>query len=176
MVLKVQSRRMVSNSQQRYMEKQRAYRNKDFGSKLPNEGEIPEFSNLLKQFYKRAHPDILRAHNPKIAEFNDNSFQQLNEILSAIKEINSFPPMMSKTITFYLRRNVERISASIISNSIHEFSQIDLKVKLAGGDCRKSLHHSFQHFFESAGVLTSRNVKFKWGKDYFPEEDSSGSI
>jgi hypothetical protein len=118
-----------------------------------NNREYPEFSQLLKAFYKKSHPDIVRSLNPILAEENDVSFQELNEILSTIKNQDQYPPQMSKTIIFNVK------------NDQNDFKKVGLMIKTAGGDCRRSLSISFQTFFESVGLGTSR---FVWGKDYFP--------
>ena len=90
------------------------------------------------------------------ANQNDESFQVLNGILSTIKA-NEYPPQIVKRIPFNLRSQ----------NGGNDFVQIELVLKTAGGDSRKSLTNSFTAFFEKAGLL-AHGTKFKWSKEYFP--------
>jgi len=122
-----------------------------------NEADLPEFSNLLKQFYKRAHPDLIRSSRPELADVNTESLQLLNGVLSTLKENKEYPPLMKKRIPFHLK----------IDNG--EFSKIELHVNIAGGDCKRSLSRSFQTFFQDAGIC---ETQFSWGKDYFENATS----
>lgn len=116
-----------------------------------SESTAPEFSNLMKIFYKKSHPDILRSYNIQKAEENDAAFQQLNELLSTIKENNSYPPQQNRTLTFNVKEN-------------NTFKKVPLVIKTSGGECRKALYDSFSRFFLATGVHSG---KFVWGKDYF---------
>lgn len=120
--------------------------------------EMPQFAGLLRQFYKQTHPDILRASNSEYADINDQSWKTLNGILSTIKEVNSYPPQMVKTIPFHMRS----------STSSTGFKQVDLRIRTAGGDCKKQLTVTMQNFFVESEI--SADGKFQWGKDYFPLE------
>jgi hypothetical protein len=139
-------------------------RRKQFDTKISQNIEeinsLPEFHHLLRQLYKKSHPDLLRASNPDFADINDASMQILNGILSSIKVYNEYPPQIVKTIPFHVR-NAGKID------------RIDLKIKTAGGDCRRSLTSSFENFFIDTGIIDSNIEKgkdsFVWGKDYFPK-------
>lgn len=120
--------------------------------------EVPQFAGLLRQFYKQTHPDILRASNSEFADINDQSWKTLNGILSTIKEVNSYPPQMVKTIPFHMRS----------SSSKTGFKQVDLRIRTAGGDCKKQLTVTLQNFFVESEI--SPDGKFQWGKEYFPLE------
>ena len=119
-------------------------------------GNVPQFSQLLKTFYLKAHPDLIRSVNSQYSEENDNSFQQLNEVISSIKECNSYPPQISKSLAFNLM------------NKDRQFTKVNLIIKTPGGDCRKLLSKTFQDFFQSAGIYDGG--RFAWGKEYFPDE------
>lgn len=92
--------------------------------------------------------------------------QILNGVLSSIKTFNTFPPQIVKNIPFHFLTEAKRIKV------------VELQIRTAGGECRKSLTNSFTLFFENAGVLDqgerSRkgHVAFVWDKDYFPEEET----
>ena len=46
---------------------------------------LPLFPVLLRGFYKRVHPDLLRAQSPVEAGVNDSSMKELNSVLSTVK-------------------------------------------------------------------------------------------
>lgn len=123
-----------------------------------NADELPQFSVLLRQFYKQSHPDLLRASNAKHAAVNDESWQTLNGILSTIKERDSYPPVMNKTVPFFVR----------CTKSTSGLRQVDLKIRTAGGACKKQLTVTMGNFFVESGI--SPDGKFTWGKEYFPVE------
>lgn len=116
-----------------------------------SDASAPEFANLLKTFYKKSHPDIIRSYDAQKAEENDVAFQQLNELLSTIKENNSYPPQQNRTLIFNVKDN-------------NNFKKVPLVIKTSGGECRKALYDTFSRFFLAAGVHSG---KFVWGKDYF---------
>jgi Domain of unknown function (DUF4460) len=122
---------------------------------------IPDFHELLRQLYRKSHPDLLRASHPQFAEVNDSSMQLLNGILSTIKKYNEYPAQIVKTIPFHIR------DGEVIKIA-------HLKIQTAGGDCRRSLSTSFQNFFLDVGITNKETGgSFSWGKDYFP---TSGSV
>jgi hypothetical protein len=135
-----------------------------FGSRYAQPGasnageDLPQFAGLLRQFYRQSHPDLLRASHAEFADINDQSWQTLNGILSTIKEVNSYPPRMTKTIPFYLRA----------ANTESGLKHIELTVRTGGGDCKKQLTVTMQDFFVASGI--SADGKFTWGKEYFPLE------
>jgi hypothetical protein len=128
---------------------------------------LPQFQHLLRQLYKKSHPDLLRASNPDFAVTNDTSFQLLNGILSTIKVYNEHPAAMVKAIPFYVRNGV------IIE-------KIDLKIRTGGGFCRRALTVSFEEFFIKAQVIDTKVAKgkepFVWDKDYFPTKLEENKI
>ena len=118
---------------------------------------LPEFQVLLRQLYRKSHPDLLRASHPEAAEVNDSSMQLLNGILSTIKKFNQFPAQIVKTIPFHIK-NGDQVTV------------VSLKIQTAGGDCRRSLTGSFRNFFYDSGIIGSNvGAQFSWGKDYFPK-------
>ena len=125
-----------SNHKRYLSSKKRSHQNyQDRINRQFNIGEanqLPEFNYLIKSFYKKAHPDIIRSHNQQYANENDIAFQQLNSIISTIKT-NEFPPLISKTILFHMK-----------SNDV--FKQVNLVIRTSGGDCKKSLSKQFQVF------------------------------
>ena len=125
------------------------------------EKPLPEFSSLLRQLYKRAHPDVLRSANPELASYNDDSMQTLNGILSTIKTYNEYPAQIIKTIPFHLKTNDGRLE------------RVDLRIRTAGGDCKRQLTVSFSEFFVEAGIYSE---PFTWPKDYFPMKPKEGDL
>lgn len=130
--------------------------NSRFGAAQQETVELPQFAVLLRQFYKQSHPDLLRASNAEHAAVNDESWQTLNGILSTIKERDTFPPMMNKTMPFYLR----------CAKSSNGVRQVDLRIRTAGGACKNQLTVTMGNFFVESGI--SPDGKFTWGKEYFP--------
>lgn len=135
--------------------------------KIEDLSSLPEFQHLLRQLYKKSHPDLLRASNPDFAEINDTSMQLLNGLLSTIKVYNENPTAMVKAIPFYVRNG-------------QTIDKIDLKIRTCGGDSRRSLTNSFEDFFFNAQIIDSKvekgKVPFIWGKDYFPVKLSENQI
>jgi hypothetical protein len=119
--------------------------------------DIPDFAGLLRQFYKKTHPDLLRAAQPVYADVNDISWQTLNGILSTIKESNSYPPRMIQDIPFYLRAPPPDQGTFICAQ---------LQIRTDGGDCRKKFTLTLQQFFVASGI--SADGRFHWGAEYFP--------
>lgn len=116
----------------------------------------PEFSALLRQLYKRAHPDLLRHSHPEQANLNDQSMQLLNGVLSSIKKENEYPPTIIQAISFYLRQPNQP-----------ELSLHTLHIRTAGGACQRQLTDTFVNFFNSTGQLAPKQT-FVWGREYFP--------
>jgi len=133
----------------------------------PDSSSLPEFQHLLRQLYRKSHPDLLRASHPDFAVINDTSMQLLNGLLSTIKVYNENPKAMVKSIPFHVRND------QIIE-------KIDLKIRTSGGDCKRALTASFEEFFVNAQIIDSKVAKgkepFIWGKDYFPTELAENKI
>jgi hypothetical protein len=139
--------------QQKYIAKFNIDQNGD------NINQLPDFHSLLRQLYRRAHPDLLRHTCPESADINDASMQILNGILSNIKTFNEFPQAIIKTIPFHLK------------NSNGELECKYLSIRTAGGHCKRQLTNTFEIFFKETGILGNEGVengKFQWGKEYFP--------
>ena len=124
---------------------------------------LPNFSNLIRQLYRRAHPDLLRASDPLLADANDESMQTLNGIITTIKTYNEYPAQIHKNITFHLKSTADQ-----------KVEQVDLLIHTAGGDCKRQLTASFEEFFLRSGILINPREHdkdlFVWNKDYFPIE------
>lgn len=134
----------------------KGYRGQNFGKGVSSQqADTPLFSNLIREFYKRSHPDILRSDYPDHATINMESMQVLNGVLSTIKEESQYPPRMLQNVTFFIRSQNKTVEK-------HE-----LRILTAGGDCRKQLSLSFELFFQQTGILPNKR-KFRWDKDYFP--------
>ena len=135
----------------------------NYKGNVESDESLPVFPNLLRSFYKKVHPDLLRAQSPMEAEVNDTSMKELNGVLSSIKVYNEHPPAMVKNIAFYVKGN----------NSNKGLTKVNLQLKTAGGDCKRSLMGTFQDFFTRTGVHTG---PFRWGNDYFPAEPSEDQL
>ena len=135
---------------------------------MESDETLPVFPNLLRSFYKRVHPDLLRAHSPMEADVNDSSMKELNGVLSSIKVYNEHPPAMVKNIVFYVKS-----SGSKSESSRDALKNVNLQLKTAGGDCKRSLMKTFQDFFDRTGVHTG---PFRWGNEYFPSEPSNDQL
>ena len=158
----------------------REKREQRFGQRTSNiSGTKHEFSQLVKLFYKKSHPDLIRHSSPEYADVNNASFQQLNEVLSTIKSTNinnEYPPIMNKSISFYMRKDANEIISTPTSSSIaatagtdttNEFKQVILTLKTSGDYCRTALYQSFQSFFYQTKLLNeAQGERFIWGKDY----------
>ena len=138
--------------------KKRTFQNRFGAGNNNQEEDIPQFAGLLRQFYKQSHPDLLRASHTEYADLNDQSWQMLNGILSTIKEVNSYPPRMSKVIPFYMKSKEEPTG----------LKKVELRLRTGGGDCKKQFTVTLQDFFVESGI--SADGKFVWGKEYFPSE------
>lgn len=116
--------------------------------------QLPDFQSLMRVFYRKAHPDMLRAIDSAKADVNDSSFQVLNGVLSQIKKANDYPPMMLKRLPFHVKESDGTIKL------------YELKLRAAGGDCRNLFIRCFSEFFQGLGIQTAPS--FVWNKDYFP--------
>jgi len=56
----------------------RKYQQQKYENKSNNDSNLPEFQVLLRQLYKKSHPDLLRSSFPSESIINDNSMQLLN--------------------------------------------------------------------------------------------------
>ncbi|RYH31273.1 DUF4460 domain-containing protein [archaeon] len=135
---------------------------------MPNTASMPhgypDFTYLLRQLYKRSHPDLIRHSHPESAKVNDASMQLLNSIVSTIKKPDQFPPRLIQDIPFHIKG----------PNST-ELSEYVLSIRTAGGDCRKQLTTTFEQFFMTTQLADPvqhaahySTGKFVWNKEYFP--------
>lgn len=124
-------------------------------SDAQGETVVPEFALLLRQLYRRSHPDLLRHSHPEFAKVNDTSMQLLNSVLSTIKRPNQYPPRMIQDIPFYLKNGADG-----------SYDKYTLEIRTAGGECKRQLTRTFQTFF--AATQLSNEGKFVWSKEYFP--------
>ena len=93
--------RLLSNrNKERRKYQQQKYENKNNDN---NHNSLPEFQVLLRQLYKKSHPDLLRSSFPSESIINDNSMQLLNSVLTSIKSTDDMPPAMKKSIPFYIK-------------------------------------------------------------------------
>ena len=130
------------------------------GSKGNKEDEtLPDFPALLRNLYKKVHPDLLRARSPIEADINDSSMKELNGVLSTLKGYNEYPPAMVKNISFYVK-----------GTGSDELKKVNLTLRTAGGDCKRLLMNTFEDFFFRTGVHTG---PFRWGSEYFPQSPKS---
>lgn len=140
---------------EKMLQKQRNIQSKFLKQEDLKEGEEITFQEIIRNFYKKAHPDLIRSSNPDFAQLNDESMQHLNGLLTTIKTNNQYPPQIIREIPFQLRL------------SDGTFKKVVLNIKTAGGDCRRQLKQQFSSFFKEAGL----HHNFSWGKDYFPIEN-----
>lgn len=146
--------RSLSKSKNSYLARKEALKNLAAQNQQDN-GDLPKFSNMIRQLYRKSHPDLLRASHPDFATINDQSMQVLNSVLTAIKTYNEFPPQIVKNMPFYLKN-----AGSTTLNCV------DLNIRTAGGDCKKLITRTFETFFTESGI--SKDGKFTWDKEYFP--------
>lgn len=153
----------LSTTSDRSMRNKKANRGK--GVAAVDQNELPQFSTLLRKFYRQTHPDLLRASHPSCADINDKSWQVLNGVLSTLKECNSYPPRMIQSIPFYMRVIETEHADSRIHNGM---SCLELNIVTGGGDCKKQLTKTMQQFFQTSKI--SSDGKFEWDRAYFPLE------
>ena len=109
--------------------------------------DLPQFSTLMRSIYKRCHPDLLRARFPEEASANEQGLQTINSVLDTIKKFNSFPPQIIKTIPL-----------ALLSENGNDLRSVTLRIKTAGGDCRRSLTSSFADLFIQAELIKDYEV------------------
>lgn len=117
---------------------------------------LPDFASILRNMYKRGHPDLLRASHPDLSRINDDSLQLLNAVITVIKKPSQFPPRTTQDLTFHLRHPEQG-----------HYEKHILEIRTAGGDCKKQLTKAFESFFVSASLL-EQGGRFKWNKEFFP--------
>jgi hypothetical protein len=154
--------RCISRSSAAFTNSKQKQKQQRWGQRLQTESKIktgeglPLFMPLMRQIYKKVHPDLLRSAHPELAKVNDNSMQVLNGVLSTIKMFGEYPPQIIKNIPFHMLDG--NGSTRLVS----------LRIMTAGGECKRQLTECFGAFFHETGVLPSDQDTFRWDKDYFP--------
>ena len=143
-------RSLSIKSKERRKYQQQKYENKN------DDSNLPEFQVLLRQLYKKSHPDLLRSSFPSESIINDNSMQLLNSVLTAIKSTDEMPPAMKKIIPFYVK------------TAQNEVKVVTLNINTSGGYSKNNITSTFETFFLDCGITTSSNKKFQWNEEYFP--------
>ena len=114
------------------------------------------FSHLLRQLYKKTHPDLLRSKCASSAEHNDKQWQVVNGILSTVKEGGAYPPAISSHISLFMNAPTGRLET------------VDVRIHTAGGDCQRALTRSFTDLFVAARLFPPGQAPaFAWDPEYF---------
>ena len=129
-------------------------RSERYIAKFAEDPNRPFLQSLLRAFYMKAHPDVIRHSKPDLADVNTTSIQVLNGVLSTLKVANDYPPRICQSIPFHVK-----VGELIV---LHH-----LELETAGGDSKRQLTDSFTKFFKSVGILETKS--FVWDKEYFPE-------
>ena len=149
--------RLLSNrNKERRKYQQQKYENNNNNNNDNNNNSLPEFQVLLRQLYKKSHPDLLRSSFPSESIINDNSMQLLNSVLTSIKSTDEMPPAMKKSIPFYIK----------ISHN--EVKVVTLNINTSGGYSKNQITNTFETFFLDCGITTNDTKKFQWNEEYFP--------
>ena len=128
-----------------------------------NKGEGPpgqSFSALLRQLYKKTHPDLLRSRCSTSADHNDKMWQTVNGVLSTVKE-NAYPPAINQDIKLFLAGPGQPGTP---------LESVETRIHTAGGDCKRSLTRSFSALFVSAKLFKldqGQEPLFAWDGEYF---------
>lgn len=141
---------VVSNKKLKQKERSQRYSEK---YSIKNEQNLQSFHSLLRQLYRKTHPDLVRSHSEVMSKVNDISMQELNGVLSTIKTTD-FPPAIDKRFIFYVK-----------DTKTQAYEKHELHLKTSGGDCRKQLKTTFETFFKTTGIS---DTAFRWDADYFP--------
>ncbi len=145
----------VSVGNRSFSKKGQAFRNKFNAPKAIEVDNSPNFSIMIRQLYRRSHPDLLRASHLEQSIVNDQSMQVLNGVLSSVKTYNEYPPQIVKRMPFHMKKA-----------GTDELTCVNLNIVTAGGDSKRQITRTFQEFFVKAGI--SEDGKFVWDKEYFP--------
>jgi hypothetical protein len=121
---------------------------------------VPSFAPLMRQIFRKMHPDLLKASFPTLSRENDASLQILNGILTSIKKYGEYPPQIVKNIPFHMLDSEAPGGTRLVS----------LRIKTAGGECKRQLTQSFVSFFHETGTLPQNFTVFRWDSEYFPLE------
>lgn len=140
---------LISNKKLRQKEKAARYAQKISQN---NEQNLPTFHSLLRQLYRKTHPDLVRSHSEAMSKINDVSMQELNGVLSTVKTTD-YPRVLDRRFIFYVK------------DLNQTYNQHELHLKTSGGDCRKQLKTTFEIFFKKTGIS---ETSFRWDSDYFP--------
>ena len=111
------------------------------------ESSLPKFATLMRSVYKRCHPDLMRARFPEAALVNEKGLQTINSVLDTIKKFNSFPPQI-----------IQSIPLALLSQDGNDLLHVTLRIKTAGGDCKRSLTLSFADLFIQAGLIKEDTI------------------
>jgi hypothetical protein len=121
---------------------------------------VPSFAPLMRQIFRKMHPDLLKASFPALSRENDANLQILNGILTSIKKYGEYPPQIVKNVPFHMLDSEAPGGTRVVS----------LRIKTAGGECKRQLTQSFVSFFHETGTLPRNFTAFRWDSEYFPTE------
>ncbi len=150
----VQYARMFSKKKDKYLARELRAREQAEAQRLELE-KLPKFSSLIRQFYKRSHPDLLRASHPEYAQINDQSMQILNDVITTIKSVDKTQKLLIKKIPFYMK-----------TTGSTEVTLIEMNLK------SMMMKRSFEQFFIASKI--SEDGVFVWDKDFYPVEVIDG--
>eukprot|EP00753_Platysulcus_tardus_P007283 PLAT15031.1.p1 GENE.PLAT15031.1~~PLAT15031.1.p1 ORF type:complete len:185 (+),score=53.56 PLAT15031.1:31-585(+) len=125
---------------------------------------LPQFSRVWKQFSKKVHPDLFRAHETA-GDQNADSFQVLQSVLNDIKALSisdgqddaAYPAAATHNLHFYLWPPV---------GDPPQFQQVKAVVRTTGGDCRSIVQSDLSALFRAAGLDVP---SFEWDKRYWQD-------
>lgn len=132
--------------------------------------DAPEFKDVYRKFMSKVHPDLFTKY-PELQETNETSLQSLNEVLQGAKSgvVDSVLKPTRMDLDFFVR-----------TDNDHEFLKVPLRLRLAGGYCKRQAGEQMGALFHKCGLPRV----FDWGKDYWyqrirpasPERKEDGSV
>lgn len=135
--------------------------------KMQAKPDDPKFKDVFRKFMMLVHPDLFGKY-PELQETNQNSMQQLQEVLGLAKsgQHESELPIMRKTLVFYVR-----------TETSDHYKRIPFELRTSGSNCKHVLGKAMSELFDKCSLPNT----FHWGSEYWertvftkerrPEED-----
>lgn len=115
----------------------------------------PYLKDVLRQFYKKVHPDLFGRY-PELKESNEVNLQALMSLLDYMKSNNSeFVPVKTEKLHFFVR-----------TDKADHFMKVPITIRTTGNNCHHVVAESLSKLFTRCGLPSS----FQWGDNYWDKK------
>lgn len=115
----------------------------------------PMLKDVLRQFYKKVHPDLF-GRFPELRAKNEEALQTLTGVLEMAKSSNKeYVEPVNHDLEFFLR-----------GDKPDEFLRVPISIRTTGNNCRHVLAEGLSTIFRHAGLPE----RFNWGTEYWEKK------